>query len=37
MNRVKVWVLAALPVVAIGAALLTSIPQMRRYLRMRKM
>lgn len=37
MKHIKIWILAALPVVAIGTALFTSLPQMRRYLRMRRM
>ncbi len=37
MNGIKKWLIAGLPIVLIGAALLSSIPEMRRYLRIKRM
>ncbi len=37
MGRLIKYVLAAVPLVVLGAALTTSFPELRRYLKMRRM
>ena len=37
MNGIKKWLIAGLPILLIGAAVLSSLPEMRRYLRMMRM